>query len=823
MANKYNDILALVNAGNQMGLSNTIKRDYGIPLDFTSIQESYDAAVIYAAKSTLAYVGQTVAVGGKLYIISDVSAADKYHADDGQDYDNYLAEVGSKIGGDGDTIELDGQTLKLAGLTSLDNSKTYVPSLVNGKLVWAEPDTSTAEGQTQEINALKTRTAELEATVNGVEAAEGVEAKEGLVDKVASNTQAIADETAAREAAIGVASKPESAEGAGDAVVATGVYKAIEEAEARAKAYADANDADTKYDDTKVKEDIATNTSAIETLQTSVGNVYTKTEVDDKFEEVNNTIAGITHFTTEVVSSTDEVTEAGVLYLIKDESVEGVDKYNEYLFIEGQGAVLIGDTTTDLKDYVTNTALATELAKYTTTEGLNTVLAPYAKTETVNAALDLKANAADVVNNTTFEQFKTDNTNAIAAARTGAVSDVEDKGYAVATEVAETYAEKATTLAGYGITDAYTKAEAMGKTEAYTKAEVDRMLDEVTGGSSETADSVKRALDGYIQNIDTELYGAETVARWTTTDGEGNTTYNPQYSVDDSRVDTALSNAATAKAQADKGVQDAATAKSVADAAQAQANTNKADIAALTTQITERNAAVDSEIAALKAKDTTIEGEISGLKTTTGEHATTIGDHTSRIAALETKDTQLEGQISTIDGKFANYSDTTAMNKAIDDKIAAIPAVDLSDYAKSDDVESTYAKIGDAYTKAEADEEFMTEGEVDARINALIVASDPEGGKTITDIQNLVKYVDENAGDIAALVTATDANTAKLAGIDTTVKGYVDNAISALVMPKASEEITIDEDGTLGLGKVSTDKLEMGTNTLVIDGGNATA
>ena len=30
-AKNYEEILAHVNAGNQMGLSNTIKRDYGIP------------------------------------------------------------------------------------------------------------------------------------------------------------------------------------------------------------------------------------------------------------------------------------------------------------------------------------------------------------------------------------------------------------------------------------------------------------------------------------------------------------------------------------------------------------------------------------------------------------------------------------------------------------------------------------------------------------------------------------------------------------------------------------------------------------------------
>ena len=115
----------------------------------------------------------------------------------------------------------------------------------------------------------------------------------------------------------------------------------------------------------------------------------------------------------------------------------------------------------------------------------------------------------------------------------------------------------------------------------------------------------------------------------------------------------------------------------------------------------------------------------------------------------------------------------------------------------------------------------MTESEVDARINALIAAADPEGGKTIADIQNLVKYVDENAGEIASLVTATSANTDKLAGIETTVAAYIDSKIAAIVTPKASTEITVADDGTLGIGEVSTDKLVMGTKTLIISGGNA--
>ena len=62
MANNYSKILELANKNN-MGLSNTIKRDYGIPLDYSSVQASYDDAVVYAATDTLAYIGQPIAVG----------------------------------------------------------------------------------------------------------------------------------------------------------------------------------------------------------------------------------------------------------------------------------------------------------------------------------------------------------------------------------------------------------------------------------------------------------------------------------------------------------------------------------------------------------------------------------------------------------------------------------------------------------------------------------------------------------------------------------------------------------------------------------------
>ena len=71
-------------------------------------------------------------------------------------------------------------------------------------------------------------------------------------------------------------------------------------------------------------------------------------------------------------------------------------------------------------------------------------------------------------------------------------------------------------------------------------------------------------------------------------------------------------------------------------------------------------------------------------------------------------------------------------------------------------------------------------------ISSIINAADPEGGKTIENLEKLVKYVDENAGEIEGLIVATGANTDKLAGIETTVV----DAIAAV-----KEEITEVTDG----------------------------
>ena len=108
MANNYESIHAIANSNN-MGLSNTIKRDYGIPLDYSSVQESYEAALNYAKNSTLAYIGQPIAVGDTLYIVTDESAG-------------YLKAVGTKPIGDESSISItDDGLISIKGFSAADN------------------------------------------------------------------------------------------------------------------------------------------------------------------------------------------------------------------------------------------------------------------------------------------------------------------------------------------------------------------------------------------------------------------------------------------------------------------------------------------------------------------------------------------------------------------------------------------------------------------------------------------------------------------------------------------------------------------------------
>ena len=819
-------------------------------------------------------------------------------------------EIGAKIEVDGKTIKLnaDGK-LELVGIPADIVGKTLVPSLVNGELTWAEPDTSTAEGQAAEIEGLKTRATALEAAVNGT--GEGDEHVAGLVEKVAA-LEAVDNATQAE--------LNEYKE-----VVSAAIAAGVKEA----KDYADAQDADTvyddtdlqnrvaaiegdylkeadKYDDSEVREliseldeaigdtesglvkDIADNKTAIETeaaraaaAEVALGqridaiDFVDEDELAEALEPINtalNTKAAQTDLealqarveafldntgaATEAIDtlqelityieSHDDADISGILASIQaiEDKLAGIDSTVAAYVAAAIEALNIGDyaKAADL------TALAGRVealeAKPFDTYAVKTEVEADIATAKSEAIADADAKIATKLASADFEAFKTENTAAIEAAQNAAIAaaktETETQVGALEDAVAETYATKdeldeavegiENELLAYAKT-ADVNAELAKKIEsgtiahtsegvtedvtvegtklhivvdAYTKeetlAKIDEKITSFTGG--ESAADVKNALDSYKETNNAKVSALE---------------------AKDEAHDTAI---AEAKTLAQKGVDDAAAVAANLVTANAAIADNTREIGVAKSSIETVNTTLTEKVTKLEQADTKFDSDIvalTGIVSGDGGHASRITALEGRATNLETRDTELAALIQGNTDKFAGYYTKSEVDAAVQGAIDAIPDVDFTPYAKTEDVNAALVLKADAdkvYTKEEANAEFMTESEVDARINALIAAADPEDGKVITDIQNLVKYVDENAGEIAGLVTTVGEHTTAIAK-HTTKLGEIDAAIAAIVQPKASAEVTVAEDGTLGLGTVSTDKLVQGADTLVLNGGSA--
>ena len=120
-------------------------------------------------------------------------------------------------------------------------------------------------------------------------------------------------------------------------------------------------------------------------------NYYLKDETYTK-AEVAALIGAIQQFHYEIYASTSTVTnpQGNVLYLIGPTG-SGSDKYEEYVYTNNTWTK-IGDTSIDLSDYVTTTALNTALADYTTTANLTTLLA--GKQDVINDLAAIRSGAA---------------------------------------------------------------------------------------------------------------------------------------------------------------------------------------------------------------------------------------------------------------------------------------------------------------------------------------------------------------------------------------------------------------------------------------------
>ena len=241
-------------------------------------------------------------------------------------------EVGITPLGDNATVDVDATgKITLHGLEGLDSSKTYVPKLVNGALVWAEPSTLTVEGLDTRIQDLETAKAALEAKDTALQGE--IDAVEKTVGE---HTTAIGD---LEQADVDLGERIDDTESRLDNLEATVNGKDAVGTEGE-DGYQPAV--------TGLTDKVADHETRIGSVEAGLTNVYTKSQTDEK---IATEIGKQAHFSAKVVTNTDEMTDATTLYLMKTAET-GEDLYEEWILINGV-ATKIGTTATDLTDYAT--------------------------------------------------------------------------------------------------------------------------------------------------------------------------------------------------------------------------------------------------------------------------------------------------------------------------------------------------------------------------------------------------------------------------------------------------------------------------------------
>lgn len=238
-------------------------------------------------------------------------------------------------------------------------------------------------------------------------------------------------------------------------------------------------------------------TKSLADLTTEVGkkanaaDVYTKTQTDTKIGEA---VAAQGHMKAQVVEGTAQMTENNVLYLVKDDTVTGVDQYNEYILIDGT-PTLIGSTSTDLTGY------AKTADQKVITDALS------GRIDTLEA-IDHNAYALK-----TETVAKTDYDTKIGEIETAlgeklVAADLAD--YAKTADVNSTIDTKISTVIGTkptrGEDGNYTGATGI-YTDIYIKDEVTKLIADITGG--ESAADVLASLNAYKTTNDARVQAVE--------------------------------------------------------------------------------------------------------------------------------------------------------------------------------------------------------------------------------------------------------------------------------------------------------------------------
>lgn len=403
----------------------------------------------------------------------------------------------------------------------------------------------------------------------------------------------------------------------------------------------------------------------------------------------------------------------------------------------------------------------------------------YTKDE-VDHALTAKGAATDVAKNTADIAANKDNINKLetnkldkdVANSTFATKDalndltttVNDKVDESVVEAAlEGKADKADTLAGYGIKD------------AYTKGDVDNKL-------NEKADAAKLA--DYAKSADV----------YTKTDADGK--FATSAALDTAKTDLE-GKITTAKNELDGKIAANTTKINANETAINQLNTKAATTETTLTDLSGRMAAAESDIGTLKADVSTAKSDINSLKM---------------------KDTELTGKI---EAEIANrITSDTALDNKIDAEIANRITSDTALDNKID------AEIANRITSDTAlDNKIDTE--IQDRKDAIKATNDRTGGiarnleGTQTTIEGIVKV--DNQGnvkdvkDLSAETITTTGDAAIGGALGVTGATTLDGALTANGEATFKDKVSVEKDltvnGKLNVGEISMKNVELDAAT----------
>lgn len=610
------DFFTALTNGAKWDVGVSINRTNPLPLDVNSVFASKEALDTYVA-GAFAYPGQVVAV-------VEENATTIYYIDQ----DKTLHEVGKKPVGDNKTVTVaeDG-TISLANLAGAETGAQPVLQS-DGSISWIKPDTTTVEGLSSAVESLKGRATALEGVVGN---AEGGLVKDvaDLQDGVSAINTNLADNYYDKSAVDGLVSGAFHFKGDADHIGEDG------------NLYADA-------EGTLV-------------ITGKAGDVY---QIGDKEYAYNGEAWIELGFTLDL---TAYATTASVTTAVNDAKTE----------LEGKIATAKSEAISDANGY-TDTAIT------------NLGIGDYAKTTEVTAAIgNAKTELTEAIATAKSEAITTAGNNADTkiATKVGEIGDITVKAYvegkettlnssikavddkvaalgtlASKSEVTETdlatalatkingKADKADTLAGYGITDAYTKTEIDGKVSTIE-------------GSIGTNTSAIAAINNETTGI---LAQAKTYA-----DGKDTAIADAKKAGTDAQTAVnALSDKVGTVTEGKTVVEMIAEAQS---AATYDDTTIKADIKANTDAITVLN----GESSVTGSVKNTVATEIAKVVADAPESFDTLKEIADWIANDTTGAAKMANDIATIVGEDSGKSMRTVATEVAEAAVGAIPAATM--------------------------------------------------------------------------------------------------------------------------------------------------